>query len=298
MNLGDSDIFYLRRLITMLRNEIQDKTNLSRKAIEYYEEKGLIHPIKLENGYRDYSDEDVEVLKRISLLRNLGLSISEIALYLDSKEEALASILRRKEHELDICEKRKNVLKLIVKGESVDLINDELAIIEAQETIYDKLIRIFPGYFGQLIFSSYKIFLNESLNKDEEAAFNEYIKFLDSLPNFELSKEEKDYIEAISSSFDMKTLDDLNKEKLIAIENSKTWLEENEDYIKAYKEYKNTDEYKNGLMKSIQDKLKKFMQENNYYEKAIPLIRKFSKSYNAYYEKLLKANEEYLKFNK
>ena len=276
----------------MLRNEVQDKTNLSRKAIEYYEEKGLIHPIKLENGYRDYSDEDVEVLKRISLLRNLGLSISEIALYLDSKEEALASILRRKEHELDICEKRKNVLKLIVKGESVDLINEELAIIEAQETIYDKLIRIFPGYFGQLIFSSYKIFLNESLNKDEEAAFNEYIKFLDSLPNFELSKEEKDYIEAISSSFDMKTLDDLNKEKLIAIENSKTWLEENEDYIKAYKEYKNTDEYKNGLMKSIQDKLKKFMQENNYYEKAIPLIRKFSKSYDAYYEKLLKANEE------
>lgn len=282
----------------MLRNEVQDKTNLSRKAIEYYEEKGLIHPIKLENGYRDYIDEDVEVLKRISLLRNLGLSISEIALYLDSKEEALASILRRKEHELDICEKRKNVLKLIVKCESVDLINEELAIIEAQETIYDKLIRIFPGYFGQLIFSSYKIFLNESLNKDEEAAFNEYIKFLDSLPNFELSKEEKDYIEAISSSFDMKTLDDLNKEKLIAIENSKTWLEENEDYIKAYKEYKNTDEYKNGLMKSIQDKLKKFMQENNYYEKAIPLIRKFSKSYDAYYEKLLKANEEYLKFNK
>lgn len=282
----------------MLRNEVQDKTNLSRKAIEYYEEKGLVHPKKLENGYRDYSDEDVEVLKKISLLRNLGLSISEIALYIDSKEEALASILRRKEHELDICEKRKNVLKLIVKGESVDLINDELAIIEAQETIYDKLIRIFPGYFGQLIFSSYKIFLNESLNKDEEAAFNEYIKFLDSLPNFELSKAEKDYIESISSSFDMNTLDDLNKEKLIAIENSKTWLEENEDYIKAYKEYKNTDEYKNGLMKSIQDKLKKFMQENNYYEKAIPLIRKFSKSYDAYYEKLLKANEEYLKFNK
>lgn len=282
----------------MLRNEVQEKTNLSRKAIEYYEEKGLVHPKKLENGYRDYSDGDVEVLKKISLLRNLGLSISEIALYLDSKEEVLASILRRKEHELDICEKRKNVLNLIVKGESMDLINEELAVIDAQETIYDKLIRIFPGYFGQLIFSSYKIFLNESLNKDEEAAFNEYIKFLDSLPNFELSKEEKDYIEAISSSFDMKTLDDVNKGKLIAIENSKIWLEENKDYIKAYKEYKNTDEYKNSLIKLIEDKLKKFMQENNYYEKAIPLIRKFSKSYDAYYEKLLKANEEYLKFNK
>lgn len=277
----------------MLRNEVQEKTNLSRKAIEYYEEKGLVHPKKLENGYRDYSDGDVEVLKKISLLRNLGLSISEIALYLDSKEEVLASILRRKEHELDICEKRKNVLNLIVKGESMDLINEELAVIDAQETIYDKLIRIFPGYFGQLIFSSYKIFLNESLDKDEEAAFNEYIKFLDSLPNFELSKEEKDYIETISSSFDMKTLDDVNKGKLLAVENAETWLEDNKDYIEVYKEYKNTDEYKNSLIKLIQDKLKKFMQENNYYEKAIPLIRKFSKSYDAYYEKLLKANEEY-----
>lgn len=282
----------------MLRNEVQEKVTLSRKAIEYYEEKGLIHPKKLENGYRDYSDEDIEVLKKISLLRNLGLNISEIALSLDSKEEALASILRRKEHELEICEKRKNVLKLIVKGESVDLINEELAIIEAQETIYDKLIRIFPGYFGQLFFSSYKIFLNESLNKDEEAAFNEYIKFLDSIPNFDLSKEEKDYIETISSSFDMKTLDDVNEEKLIAIENAETWLEDHKDYIEAYKEYKNSDDYQNSLMKSVQDKLKKFMQENNYYGKAIPLIRKFSKSYDAYYEKLLKANEEYLKSNK
>lgn len=277
----------------MLRNEVQEKTNLSRKAIEYYEEKGLVHPKKLENGYRDYSNGDVEVLKKISLLRNLGLSISEIALYLDSKEEVLASILRRKEHELDICEKRKNVLNLIVKGESMDLINEELAIIDAQETIYDKLIRIFPGYFGQLIFSSYKIFLNESLDKYEEAAFHEYIKFLDSLPNFDLSKQEKDYIETISSSFDMKTLDDVNKGKLLAVENAETWLEDNKDYIEVYKEYKNTDEYKNSLIKLIQDKLKKFMQENNYYEKAIPLIRKFSKSYDAYYEKLLKANEEY-----
>lgn len=282
----------------MLRNEVQEKTALSRKAIEYYEEKGLIHPKKLDNGYRDYSCEDVEVLEKISLLRNLGLSISEIALYLDSKEETLASVLRRKEHELDICEKRKNILKLIVKGESMDLINEELAIIQAQENIYDKLVRIFPGYFGQMIFSSYKIFLNDSLAKDQEAAFNEYIKFLDSLPNFELSNEEKDYIETVSSSFDMKTLDDVSKGKLVAIENIKTWLEENKDYIEAYEEYKNSEDYQNTLMKSVQDKFKKFMQENNYYEKAIPLIRKFSKSYDAYYEKLLKANEEYLKFNK
>ena len=39
----------------MLRSEIQKETGLTRKAIEYYEDKGLIHPQKSENGYRDYS---------------------------------------------------------------------------------------------------------------------------------------------------------------------------------------------------------------------------------------------------
>ena len=38
----------------------------------------------------------------------------------------------------------------------------------------------------------------------------------------------------------------------------------------------------------------KFMIDNKYYEIGIPLIRKFSKSYNEYYEKLLKANEQFL----
>lgn len=48
------------------------------------------------------------------------------------------------------------------------------------------------------------------------------------------------------------------------------------------------------MMKQIQDKLKNFMKENQYHEIAIPLIRKFSKSYDKYYKKLIKANEQYL----
>ena len=49
----------------MLRSEIQKETGLTRKAIEYYEDKGLIHPQKSENGYRDYSTEDLEILKKV-----------------------------------------------------------------------------------------------------------------------------------------------------------------------------------------------------------------------------------------
>lgn len=56
----------------MLRNEIQNKTGLTRKALEYYEEKGLIRPHKAKNGYREYSEENLQTLTQISLLRIVG----------------------------------------------------------------------------------------------------------------------------------------------------------------------------------------------------------------------------------
>lgn len=62
----------------MLRNDIQKITGLTRKALEYYEEKGFIHPRRLENGYREYSEKDVEILNKIALFKKLGLTITEI----------------------------------------------------------------------------------------------------------------------------------------------------------------------------------------------------------------------------
>lgn len=282
----------------MLRNEIQNKTGLTRKAIEYYEEKGLINPQKTENGYRDYSDNDLEVLIKVSLFRKLGISVTEIEDYLSTGISSLSSVLRRKQHQLDVEEKRKEVLELVVKGESQELINEKIKLIEAEESIYVRLERLFPGYFGQMFFAAYQPFLNESLGKDEEEAFEKYVDYLDNLPSLQLSKEEQDYIEKISSTFDIQTLNKVNEDKINAIENVEEWLKENDNAISQYEEYKNSEEYQNSLMKQIQDKLQNFMKDNKYYEIAIPLIRKFSKSYDEYYEKLLRANEIYLDMKK
>lgn len=278
----------------MLRSEIQKETGLTRKAIEYYEYKGLIHPQKSENGYRDYNIKDLEILKKVSIFRKLGMSISDIYQCISSGGDSLSSVLREKQHQLDLDEKRKVILEMIVRGESKELINDKVSLLEMEETIYEKLEIAFPGYFGQMLFAAYQPFLNEPLENDVKVSFYKYIAYLDRLPSFELTEEEKKYIEKISAPFDMKILKDVNQAKVDAIENPEKWMKDNEDEIYKYESYKNSEEYQNSMMKQIQDKLKNFMKENQYYEIAIPLIRKFSKSYDNYYKKLLKANKEYL----
>ena len=78
----------------MLRSEIQKETGLTRKAIEYYKDKGLINPQKAENGYRDYSTKDLEILKKVFIFRKLGMSISDIYQCILSGGHTLPSVLR------------------------------------------------------------------------------------------------------------------------------------------------------------------------------------------------------------
>lgn len=104
----------------MLRNDIQKITGLTRKALEYYEGKGFIHPRRLENGYREYSEKDVEILNQIALFKKLGLTITEIKDCLKTDGATPSSILRRKEQELESDEKRKVVFDLYIKGADTD----------------------------------------------------------------------------------------------------------------------------------------------------------------------------------
>ena len=42
--------------------DIETRTGLSRANIRYYEQEGLVHPVRARNGYRDYSQEDLDTL--------------------------------------------------------------------------------------------------------------------------------------------------------------------------------------------------------------------------------------------
>ena len=63
-------------------NDVEKITGLTAKAIRLYEGKGLITVARDGNGYRNYSDKNVEDLKTVRLLRSVGASLTDIKLLL------------------------------------------------------------------------------------------------------------------------------------------------------------------------------------------------------------------------
>ena len=70
----------------MTIKEVEERTSLSRSNVRFYEKEKLIEPSRNEkNGYRDYSENDVENIKKIAYLRTLGISIEDIRRIMSEK---------------------------------------------------------------------------------------------------------------------------------------------------------------------------------------------------------------------
>ena len=60
-------------------NEVEALVGITKKNIRFYEAEGLLAPHRnSENGYRDYGEAEVDALRRIKLLRKLGVPLEEI----------------------------------------------------------------------------------------------------------------------------------------------------------------------------------------------------------------------------
>lgn len=58
--------------------EVEQSLEVPRATIRYYEKEGLLAPTREGNAYRNYSDDDVEKLKKIIILRKIGIPVEEI----------------------------------------------------------------------------------------------------------------------------------------------------------------------------------------------------------------------------
>ena len=75
----------------MTINDISKELGLTKRAIKFYEEKGLLSVPKDENGYRNYSKEHIRMLKTISVYRKLGIGINDIQNIIKQSMETIIS---------------------------------------------------------------------------------------------------------------------------------------------------------------------------------------------------------------
>ena len=88
----------------MTIKEVEQYLEVPRATVRFYEKEGLIRPERSGNGYRDYSEEDVERLRKIIVFRKLGMGLTDIEDVLDGAKplsEAVAENIVNLEKQIE-----------------------------------------------------------------------------------------------------------------------------------------------------------------------------------------------------
>ena len=121
--------------------QVEELVGITSKNIRFYENQGLLTPERAENGYREYHEQNIEALKKIKLLRKLGISVEEIRTVLnhsrsleDCLEKHLAVLEKERENLLNMQKLSEAILQ---QRDSIDTLNtnewlDEMEKLEKE----------------------------------------------------------------------------------------------------------------------------------------------------------------------
>ena len=283
----------------MLINEVAKKCGITKKAVQYYVEQHMVNPNVLENGYKDFAAQDVEIIKRIVLYRRLGLSIPEIKKVLEQNDN-VKSILYQRTLDMEKEKIRHSILKKIAEGESVEELSDEINEINSKSIIIKRLLELFPSYYGKFISLNFSRYLTGSIETEEQKdAFQEIIEFFDNVPDMtipiHLQEYLDQYLELYSGEEGTEKINSILQGKQDAMQDINAFVDDNKEILDAYHNFKQTEEYKSSPAYQFMELMKEFCSSNGYYDVFIPAMRRLSPLYNEYYEQMLRANEEFIK---
>lgn len=139
----------------MLINEVCKECGLTEKATEYYVEQQLVCPRVLENGYRDFSVRDVEQLKKISTLRKLGVSVSEIQTVLSRDNlAALYSVSSKKALEIEALRFKQELALGLAQSQDWEYTRMQLEILEQKQALFRDITASISVYILRCISQS------------------------------------------------------------------------------------------------------------------------------------------------
>ena len=130
-------------------NEVEALVGITKKNIRFYEERGLLSPRRnSENGYRDYGEAELVVLRQIKLLRKLGVPLEEIRqmqagriTVADGMRRHLVTLEREQrslEQSMELCRKLKDREERLENLDAAGLLEQMEEMERAGTTFKDK----------------------------------------------------------------------------------------------------------------------------------------------------------------
>lgn len=280
----------------MLINEVCRECNLTKKAVEYYAEQGLIRPDVMDNGYRQFSDADVSKLKRIAVLRRLGFSVSDIRSVLENDGlSAIYNVLNKREFEIADLQTKQALIKQLADGGDWDHIRMQMDTLQKKQSILTRILDKFPGCYGKFICLHFAPFLGELITTEEQQdAFETIISFLDGIA-VTIPGDLQEYLDETIRNTDTAIIQKASGALTAAMENPEKYIHDNEEMFEQYRAIMESEEYKETPAYRLQECLKQFQNESGYNDVFIPAMQRLSPSYREYYKALQAANKILIK---
>ena len=79
----------------MTTHEVEEMLDITKKMLIYYENEGLVKPLRDNNNYRCYNQDDISKIKFILLLREMDVTIEEIKQIIN-KQKSIRDVLENK----------------------------------------------------------------------------------------------------------------------------------------------------------------------------------------------------------
>ena len=159
-------------------NEAAEHLGLSQRALKYYEKEGLLEVRRDENGYRNYSTQDLERLKKISLYRKLGIATKDIESLLNTEDPVrLREILAQKRDQLQQDQTQLQSLEKYLDDGNLDEAFQQIDY----ETIGQAIQDMFPGFTGYYFMHHFMPYLQMRITSPEQqAAYQRILTFWDT----------------------------------------------------------------------------------------------------------------------
>ena len=272
-------------------NEVIQKVDLTKRAIKYYEEQGLISVNKDKNGYRNYSEEDVKTLKEISVYRKLGISIKDIKVLLNTKDkQLLENIYKEKLSKIKENQKEIDSLRKFIDNDNVEEIYNILDF----ENLACSIQEMIPGFYGYYFMNHFMPYLQIKIEtKEQQESYKRIVEYLDNV-NIKIP-----LIMKINSFIMYKLLSkqDINKMVEQIDAKTKSYINISDDEYEKLKEktrknvkLKNSLLYKYNPAFISQRKFMKNLQDSGYNDIFIPNMIILSPKYKEYHDALTSIN--------